>query len=177
MKSNLWIVLAAAAVSLPAAVQAQSFRPPQDGRLSGYQIQTYLDVQRGAAAAEPIAASAAPANLGALVAGTATRELEAARIAGMEADEYRWIRQQIAEARERSVGERPAIVDMIERRVIPRVAAFQKTLNTNASDHTNTNDAAQEESARAFNRSLVEAFASELQALDTARSGGEGRRP
>ncbi|HEY7172813.1 MAG TPA: hypothetical protein VH417_18300 [Vicinamibacterales bacterium] len=175
MKSNLWIVLAAAALSLPAAVQAQSFRPPQDGRLSSYQIQTYLDVRRAAAAAGPAATRVAAADLGALVGSTATRELEAARNAGMDADEYRWVRQRIADARSRSGGERPALVDLIERRVMPRVASLQKTLNPGASDQTN--DAAREESAREFNRSLVEAFAGELEALDHTAAGGDGPRP
>src|SRR5689334_16341551 len=91
MKSNLWIVLAAAAVSLPAAARAQSFQPPQDGRLSSYQIQTYLEVRRASAGSGAAATRVGPADLGALVGGAATRELEAARQAGMEADEYRWV--------------------------------------------------------------------------------------
>jgi hypothetical protein len=177
MKSFLWIVLAAAASSAPVAVHAQSsFEPPQDGRLSAYQIQTYLEVRRASASATAVASGVAPADLGALIGGTATRELDAARDAGMEPDEYRWVRQRVEDARARSAGERPAVVDLIERRLAPRVAALQRTLNgVAAADQPN--DAAQAEEARQFNRGLVEAFAGELEALDRRPAARDGRRP
>jgi hypothetical protein len=163
MRAIKSVVGVAAIVLLQAAAgAAQSYTPPEDGKLTVQQIQMYVEVRREVAGSGA-GTTATATNLSALLTGAAASELAAAEKLGIDPEEYRWVRLKVQEARTPAAVDRGPVLDRIDRQLRSRNAELQKRLGGRDSSE-------KAEAARAFNRTLVETFAQEFEELEQPRT-------
>jgi hypothetical protein len=147
----------------PEVRSGRRFEPPADGRLTAAQVETYIAVRRQAMNL-PKAST-----LAAQIADIAVSERRAASGLGQDVDEYRWVSAKVAEASPAvpaALGGLAAAIEASAREGRQQVlgkAAAERPAVTSGKPVPN-------DSARAYNRELLDRYRSELDAL-TAPSG------
>lgn len=144
----------------PVARSGRHFEPPADGRLTPAQVEAYIAVRRQAMAMPKKAST-----LAAQLADLAASERQALTERGLSVDEHRWVSARVAEASPPAADALGAFAGAIEagaRR--GREQVFAKAAGGRPA--VTSGEAVPDDSARAYNRSLLDRYRSELDALN-----------
>src|SRR5262245_36349937 len=140
----------------------QSFVPPSDGKLTAAQVEQYIAVRRRAL--QRFRAGKPGASLVSTLTEITEAETRAAGELGRDVAEYRWVQARISEVSSPALPEGSAdVLKAIEASAMMRSAELQKAA---ADERRVAAPVAADAAATAFNRSVIEPFRSELEAVE-----------